>query len=658
MTVFGRLDILYPDGRTESHPLEGDLVTVGSAERNSILLADMAVSADHFRLDISGGGISITDLDSENGTFVAGSRLQAEVPQRLQMVEQIQIGSLKLTYYQSSDSPTVAMPALDDQTQPSASGIRASLDKGEYALFPASSTTIPITVTNLSGEDAEVRVETSGLPDDWVKPARLVFPLPADETTQIQFLVKPARRADMSPGDYPLTIVITRIGIPEQLVHLVAIIKLGGFGGLSLALDPTLCPDRESFSLYLLNQGNEPLGLSLRSVDPGALLELELAQGTVEIPPGGRTQVNGHVRARRRPLVGKALEIPFALIAQAEQPNSYSVALPARVMVTPYLSTRAAFMLVAMIAAIALLFAVVIIQPSEPTISSFNLSESRVAQGTPVQLSWSATDAKRYVIEVDRAPIAELAGDSSTFTLDTQDYSDPVDIALIALSGNLSGIERRQLEIYEPVTINRFESDKTSMLRKVTGALTVRWDVDGAVTLEFTRPLGFETVSESRNSNSQGEFVLRGAPSTEFEIKLTAEDETGKTYQASIQLAIREPECTPIHDAPLYAGPDKRFPQITLAVENVPVLVRGTVESGEWLQVERASGQNGWGFHSSFFCQGFDMAALDVLTDLPQLPTATATPPPSATPTLTATPTFTATTQPTLTALATDDSDT
>ncbi len=658
MTVFGRLDILYPDGHTESQPLEGDLVTVGSAERNSIPLADMAVSADHFRLDVRDDAVSITDLDSENGTFVAGSRLQAEVPQRLQIVEQIQIGSLKLTYYQSSDSPTVEMPALGDQTQPSALGFRASLDNAEFAVFPASSSTITLTVTNLSGEDAEFRVETSGLPNDWVKPASLFFPLPAEETTQIQFLIKPARSADMSPGDFPLTIAITRLGTPEQLVHLVAIVKLGGFGGLSLAIDPTLCPDRESFSLYLLNQGNEPLGLALRVHDPESLLELELAQGSVQLPQGGRAQVSGHVRARRRPLVGKAQEIPFELIAQAEHPNSYSVALPARVNVAPYLSTLAASVFLAMIAAIALLFAAVIVQPAEPTILSFNLSESQVAQGTPVQLSWSATDAGRYVIEVDRAPIAELAGDSSTFTLDTHDYSDPVDIALIALRGNLTGIEKRRLEIYQPVTINRFEADRTVMLRKVTGTLIIRWDVAGAVDLEFTRPLGFETVSESRNSNSQGEFALRGAPAAEFEIKLSAEDEKGTTYQRAIEIAIKEPECTPIHDALLYAGPDERFTQVNLAVESVPVLVRGTITSQDWLQVELASGQTGWGIHSSFLCQGFDLSALEVITALPELPTATATPPPTETPTQTATPTYAATTEPTPTGLATAVTDT
>lgn len=640
MTVFGRLDIQYPDGRLESHQLRGDEITVGSANTNSIQLADESVSDRHFSLNADTDGVTICDLNSRMGTFVGGQRIPAETPLPLRNTATIAIGPLQLVFYKHSDSPTVSMPALNEQTQPALTGFRASLDQAQVKVFPASSATVSLSITNTGASDAEFRVETSGLPDDWVKPDRLNFPLPANEATQLQFLIKPARRSDIPPRRLPLNIHITRLEEPQQTLRLIAIVELGGFGGLSLALDPPICLDRDSFSLYLLNQGNEPLSLALESYDPQSSLDLRLAQSAVTLPPGGRLQIDGEVRSQRRPLVGNMRELPFALLAKADNPTGYSVALPARVSIKPYLSSRAAALLTALIATLALVAALALFQPPEPEISSVTLSEAQVAQGTPVQLNWTADHAQRFVIEVNRAAVAELPADTSSYFLDTSEYFDPIDIALIAQRGEMTVIESRRLDVYEPVVISQFYSNRTSMLRKVIGTLTVRWEVEGAVSLDISQPIGFETVSESK-VEWQGEIVLRGAPIAEFEILLNARDEIGATVQRSLKIAVRDPECTPLDDTLLYAGPDSRYAQVKIAMGNVPILVRGTNATRDWLQVELASGLTGWGNHRSFICHGFDPSALEIVTDIPPLPTATATSTPTATPGDTPSPTST-----------------
>ena len=134
-------------------------------------------------------------------------------------------------------------------------------------------------------------------------------------------------------------------------------------------------------------------------------------------------------------------ELPFALLAKADNPTGYSVALPARVSVKPYLSSRAAALLIALIATLALVAALVLFQPPEPEISSVTLSEAQVAQGTPVQLVWTSEHAQRFVIEVNRAAVAELPADTSSYSLDTSEHFDPIDIALIAQRGEMTVIE-------------------------------------------------------------------------------------------------------------------------------------------------------------------------------------------------------------------------
>lgn len=648
MTPFGRLDILFPDGQRESHQLSGGAITVGSADSCSIQLADPSVADRHFRLDASDDGVTITNLAA--GAFVDGQRIPAYTPVPLGDTADIMIGPLRLTFYRRSNSPTISMPAFNEQTQPALIGFRAHLENAPAAVFPASNVTLPLSITNTSNSDAEFLVELSGLPDDWVKPDRVTFPLPAGEETQLLFLVKPERRSDIPPQHFALDVNITRLNEGQERLRLVGIIELGGFGGLSLAIDPPVCQDNGGFNLYLLNQGNEPLTLALRCEDPESRLDLRLNQTFLTLPPGGRAQVPGGVRSRRRPLVGQTRQLPFVLIAQAENPTGYRAPLPASVRVTPLLSRRLASLLIVLIFAAVALAVSLLFQPPEPVIMALSLSQAQVAQGTPVELSWSAEHAGRYVIEVDRVAVAELPADASSYSLDTRPYTDPVDIALIAQQGDATVIASRRLDIYEPVNIVQFYADRASMLRNVFATLTVRWVVEGALSLDISRPPGFETASESRASNAHGEFALRGAPAADFEILLSAVDEIGNITQHALQIAIRDPECSPRRDVLLYAGPDARHNQVKVAVEYVPVLARGTNQNRDWLQVELASGHTGWGAYSSFLCQGFAPSNLEIITDIPALPTATPTSTPTATSSPTPSPTATVTFTPIATA--------
>ncbi len=629
MTLFGRLDIVFPDGQRETRQLRGDSITVGSAPSCAIRLSRKVAVDRLFRLDYRDDSVFITNLAS-HGARVDGKQIAPNSPAPLDDTSRFTAGSLQFTFYRHRDSPTIAMSAPADQTQPIATGIRASLDQPRITVFPASSVTISLNIANTGKSDAEFRVEVSGPPGDWVKPERLTFPLPAQEDTQLRFLIKPELRADIAPQSLPLIIDITRIGESQRQLRLTGQLNLGGFGGLSLALDPPICLDNGDFALFLLNQGNEPLHLTLESHDPESRLNLTLNRASVTLPPGRRAQIGGRARSRKRPLVGKARVRPFVLTAKADNPAGYTVPLPAAIRVTPLISSRAAKLLAALIIASAILAALLLLQPPAPQIDRFSVAQSQVAQGTPAQLSWSAENAHRFVIEVDRVPVAALPADASSYALDTRPYSDPIDIALIAQQGDIAAIESYRLDIYEPAAIARFYADRAAMLRRIVGTLVVRWEVDGAVAIDVARPLGFETISESHD-DSRGELVLRGAPQAPFELRLSATDEMGNTTIATIQIAIRDPECSPRRDASLYAGPDARYQPVKVAIANVPVLIRGTNAARNWLQVELANGMVGWADASYFHCQGFTPAALEVVSDIPPPPTDTPTPTPAAT---------------------------
>ena len=95
-------------------------------------------------------------------------------------------------------------------------------------------------------------------------------------------------------------------------------------------------------------------------------------------------------------------------------------------------------------------------------------------------------------------------------------------------------------------------------------------------------------------------MALRGSPVAAFQIRLSALDETGVMTERILEIAIRDPECLPLNDAAIYAGPDSGFPQIQIAIQNAPVLVRARTEAMDWLHVELAGGDSGWASPQQF----------------------------------------------------------
>ena len=620
MTDFGRLDITYPDGRSVSLTLSGDSVTLGRAAGNDIRLDDAAIAPVHLRFSHRAGIIRLIALAEDPGVSLAGEPLPAHTERILGDTETIRIGGLRLAFNRRSDNTTVAMPSLSAATQPLSLGLRAEVDRDAIKVWPGASADIEVTVSNLADAAAEIQLETDGLPAGWAEPARLTFVLGAGEPSQIALRIKPTRRPDLPAGDYQLTILLSRLDPPGPALQLGVLVTLGAFGGLSLALEPALMPDRSRFAVALLNQGNEDLPLALSLWDPADELELQLERDSITLAPGERTQIAAEVAARARPRFGVARSLPFAIQVRARTASDYLVALPARVMVPARLSYRAAGLLIAVAMAV-LLIALQFIAPPAPEIGTFALSPASVAQGTPVNLTFSGSNIGRYHIEVDHDPVADLPAETSSFTLETQGYLGTVEVALIAINGDRRARETRPLNVHRPLLLHRFQADKRFMYRHVRDMIAVSWDVSGASSLNISLPPGFETVSERGRGMPAGEIVLLGAPAQAIAIVLVAEDESGAMSEHRLEIGLRPPECTPRIDAPLHAGPDRRFPQRNIAIAGVPALAGGTVAGGEWIRVELASGASGWGLSSDFACDGFNPGALRLIHDLPPTPT-------------------------------------
>jgi pSer/pThr/pTyr-binding forkhead associated (FHA) protein len=64
----------------QRHPVRTPVVNIGRADYNDLVLADPSVSTVHAKLQRREGVFVLVDLDSTNGCFVDGERVQGEAP--------------------------------------------------------------------------------------------------------------------------------------------------------------------------------------------------------------------------------------------------------------------------------------------------------------------------------------------------------------------------------------------------------------------------------------------------------------------------------------------------------------------------------------------------------------------------------------------------
>jgi len=106
------LDGSSPSGRVV-FPLEAERVTIGRRDENDITIGwDNAVSRHHAELECLNSSWFVTDLDSANGTFVNGTRVEQK--RKLHVDDELRIGdtSLWLRGMSSSEQSPTTSPAM------------------------------------------------------------------------------------------------------------------------------------------------------------------------------------------------------------------------------------------------------------------------------------------------------------------------------------------------------------------------------------------------------------------------------------------------------------------------------------------------------------------------------------------------------------------
>ena len=650
--AYGRLDVFWPDGLLKTFLLSDPNVSIGRSSGNTIALETDTISRYHLSITSKNDEIFITDLDSVNGTFVDGVKLKDNQPHKLFGGEEIMIGELRLIYHDVDENPTRPIVVPEEATRHIElrdGNFHIDLEGPEIPISPGAHTSALVTITNTGSKPEHYTVEVSGVPREWVRIDRPDMEIPPGKSTDVMISFKPLRRSESAPGDYKVQVNVQPKNDPTLALQAAVTLHVLPYSGFGIALETTHIRSNERFRLHLHNQGSDTLPLTLMSRDLTNNLRFTLPNPQISLAAGQRTLIQGQVRSKQHPIFGEARQFPFDLIVRSGDPSGFLIATRGYVVEKPPLPTWAAYALGGIVTALLLIIIIgvaILLQPiPEPTISSFGVSSTRVAQGDPLSVNWTAENANSLVISVNGTPVATIDPGETSAQLNTDGYTGEVLIEVSAQNGSRVTSASERVVIYEPLRINYFNVDQEMpLVRYTVQTLTFNWSVSSAQT---TQLLGVETFSTTPIETSYGATgtvsVVGYLDAESAAVTLLAQSADGEMLQETLTLTTIDPQCTARASVNLRNGPTPQNQVVSTVDSGQTVVADARDQNGGWLRVQIGGGAHGWGERTEFTCaDNFNVDDLQIDLNFP-----TPIPVPTNTATSTATPVRTPTPSPT-----------
>lgn len=648
--AYGRLDVFWPDGLLKTYLLSDSNISVGRSAGNTIALDTDTISRYHLSISRKDGAVYITDLDSANGTYIDGVKLGHDQAHQLFGGEEILMGELRVIYHDLDENPTRPIIVPEEATrriEVEQGDFRLDVEGPEIPISPGAHTSAELVITNNSEKAVRYVVEVSGVPREWVRIDRPELEIQPGKSSDVMISFKPLRRSDSKPGDYKVQVAVHPKNDPTHALKANVVLHVLPYSGFGMALEASRIDAGDRFRLHLHNQGSATLPLTLMSRDLSNSLRFNLSGTQISLAPGQRMLVQGQVLSRQRPLFGSSREYPFDLVVRSGDASGFLVSARGYVAEKPPLPSWAMYALGGLalaLVAVILIGVLVLLQPAPlPTIGNLTVSSTRVAQGEPLALNWTASNATNLVILLNGTPVATAENDASTAQIDTTGYSGSVTVAVRASSGSGEVEATERIEIYTPLTVTSFTVDPSPVVRYVIQPITFSWNVPGAQTVQL---LGIDTFSTTPLEPVYGPVgtvgVIGRLTLDTATVTLVAQDNNGQTLQEPLALMAIDPQCTAQRDVALRNGPTEQNQTVGTVASGQIVIVDARDQGGSWLRVQLTGGAHGWGERAAFTCStAFNPDDLQIDLSYPTpIPTATPTPP---TPTLTPTPTDSAT---------------
>ncbi len=597
--AYGRLDVYSPDGSIQVFALAESTVSVGRSTGNTIILDNNTISRYHFKLSMDDGRVYLTDLESANGTFVDGVRLELEARQLLLDGDEVTIGNLRIIYHEVDDTPTVKLKPLDDTTQRvemALANFYIDIQGPEQAVAPGAYISAELVITNTSESDERFRVEVSGPPDDWIRIDRPTPLVAAGETALVVLNFKPSQHSSSTPGDYSVSVRVFPKSNTNDVLEAHLNLHVLPYSAFKLSLEKQALAAGDRFQLLLHNQGSRSLSVALSGLSREQALNFRFAVSQVDLVPGQQRIVEGEVRPQRRILFGKSQVLHFDLVARSQDHSNFLVPVGGTLTVNPLLPGWAVAASAVTLLAISLIIMVILVavlrRPEPvPQFLAFSLDKTEVARGDVLEVDWQVENVTELRLLVNGSPVATLDPQLVSYDLNTDDLLGEVTLRLEAVNRDQADSRTAQVLVYEPMHVERFDVSPPQLVRNVVQGLDVAWDVPGATRTQVTGLEAFTTVVIAADGPSGYFPDIPGIPTEPLILTLVAEDNYGNVLEHSLTVNLVNPECQP-NSGPvqLYIGPGLVYQVVGTIPADATVLVDARDTSGEWLRMTGLAG--------------------------------------------------------------------
>ncbi len=619
--AYGRLDVYWPNGNFDSFLLEGDSVSIGRSSGCTVVLDTDTISRYHTSIRRVDDHTFISDMDSANGTFLDGVQLKQGEEREIFGGEEVQIGQLRIVYLAEDDQPTVSMAVseLEIETQRFERenfGFHIDVLAPETGIPPGSHKSVEITLSNTSDDEQIYIVSVTGLPHGWGRVNRPTLRVAPQESAQILLNVKPPRRSDTSPAEYPITVIIAHEDDPDKRLEAYSVVEILPYNAFAMALLSKRVTLYERFSLVLFNQGSAPLPVHITATSADDALTFGISQPQRILAPGERVEVKGEVRPRKRKIIGQEQEYPFDILVRSTDAAGFLTAMSGRCVVEPVLprwSVYAIGSLAVAVVAVLLIGVWLVLQLASavPLIESFTSDVTQTVSGQRVTFNWTAQNADSYTISVnDTLAFDNLSADTNTITLDTTPYGEGMmNVVLIARRGETTARDDLNIEVLPGLQQVRFELTPPVLVRNVITAMTISWQVDGALE---TRVEGAEAIRRAANVpievgvsyGPQATFDVQGFVTEDFSLTLVALGRMELTRTWVLDIDVIDPICTAIvPDFVVYTAPNTNAEVLLTLEEPGAEFVVDRIDSSlAWLRIETEDGAPAWAARSQMTC--------------------------------------------------------
>ncbi len=647
---YGRVDVYWPDRPMESYRLNKETVAVGRSTGNDIVLDTTTISRYHVIFTFNDEQALLEDLESVNGTYVDSFRLNPHEPFVLRGGEEIQIGEVRLIYHPPD---ALERTAPEDTTQRviiSRPSYRVELDGPDMAVAPGAHVQATLNIENIGEEADRYFVEIDGLPKGWARADQVEVPLEPGEERQVLINFKPLRRSESRPGEHPFVVRVRSKSRPAETVDAQTSLHVLPFSGFGMALEESVIADGTGFKLYLHNQGNAPLPLTIQGTDKTGELVFALPGGTLRLDAGERRTLSGTIRPRRPRWFGAERAHEFAVVAQAHDASGFVAAVPGKYVAQGRLPGWAPVLAIPVIALVALFvigFALLLVggggdddRNVVPEIHTLDVSQPEVPLGESVIVSWDVTDADNASLTAQSVRGQRqfpVDPDSGEFPV-TFDQTGIYTLILEARNGDASSTLTTRVDVRPKVTLSLTVLSGTELVRNVQHQVRVRWSVAGAkeydggynIWLESSHQDGALFVPPMPLTGEQNVSIVLSNDASEWLVTLYAEGEDQVVASVTQKLAVVYPICElKAQKTIVRSGPGEAYPAILppQPANNEPgtTLSYSPVArdpSGEWLRVPVSINalRLGWVRRDDFECTNFDPERLLITADYPPPP--------------------------------------